>query len=166
MFSLRLAVTPGAVRCVCSRTWRFAVCLTVVLTVASPAAQSTPGSAADGPSASDGQDHNVAVLKLAQPQLTLMDRANRESRAFAQQRLGSRDSLKNGAILGTVIGAAAFGVFAAALCNAYQEEDGASCLPDTLRFAAIGGAIGAGTGLAIDAVRSDRGVTVRLTVRF
>jgi hypothetical protein len=44
-----------------------------------------------------------------------------------------------------------FGAFAAALCNTYQEEGGASCLPDTFRFAAIGGAIGAGAGLAIDA---------------
>jgi hypothetical protein len=140
--------------------------LTVVLTVASPAAQSTPGSAANTSTVPVGQDHDVAVLKLPQSQLTPWDRANRENRTFAQQGVGSRDSLKNGAILGTVIGAAAFGVFAAALCNAYQEEDGASCLPDTLRFAAIGGAIGAGAGLAIDAVRSDRGVTVRLTVRF
>ena len=32
-------------------------------------------------------------------------------------------------------------MLAAALCHAYQEEGGASCVPDTLRFAAIGGAI-------------------------
>ena len=59
-----------------------------------------------------------------------------------------------------------FGAFAAALCNTYQEEGGASCLPDTFRFAAIGGAIGAGAGLAIDAARSHRGVTVRIAIRF
>ena len=83
-----------------------------------------------------------------------------------QQRVRSRDSLRNGAIIGTVIGAAAAGAFASALCHAYQEEGGRTCVPGTLRFAAIGGAIGAGAGLAIDAARSQRGVTVRFAVRF
>jgi hypothetical protein len=83
-----------------------------------------------------------------------------------QQRVGARDSLRNGAVIGAVIGAAAFGAVAAILCHAYQEEGGPSCVPDTLRFAAIGGAVGAGAGLAIDAARTDRGVTVRLAIRF
>jgi len=91
---------------------------------------------------------------------------NQTSGTFGQQRVRQRDSLRNGAIIGTVIGAAAFGAFAAALCNAYQEEGVDSCLPDTLRFAAIGGAIGAGAGLAIDALRSHRSVTVRWAIRF
>ena len=86
--------------------------------------------------------------------------------APSQQRVGSRDSLRNGAIIGAVIGAAAFGTVAGILCHAYQEEGGPSCVPDTLRFAAIGGAIGTGAGLAIDAARTDRGVTVRLTISF
>lgn len=84
------------------------------------------------------------------------------------QRSASRDSLKNGGILGASIGAAAFGTLAAILCRAYQEEDGPSCVPDTLKFAAVGGAIGAGIGLAVDAVRTDGrpGVSWRITVRF
>lgn len=82
------------------------------------------------------------------------------------QRVRSRDPLKNGAIIGTVIGGAALGAFALGLCKAYQEEAGASCVPGTLRFVAIGGALGAGTGLAIDAARSQRGVTVRFAIRF
>lgn len=86
--------------------------------------------------------------------------------APAQQRVGSRDSLRNGAIIGAVIGAVAFGAFAATLCHAYQQKGGASCVPDTLRFAAIGGAIGTAAGLAIDAARTDRGVTVRLAISF
>jgi hypothetical protein len=81
-------------------------------------------------------------------------------------RVGSRDSLRNGAIIGAVIGAVAFGAFAATLCHAYQDNGRASCVPDTLRFAAIGGAIDTGAGLAIDAARSHRGVTVRLAIRF
>jgi hypothetical protein len=83
-----------------------------------------------------------------------------------QQRARSRDPLRNGAIIGTVIGGVALGAFALTLCKAYQEEGGGSCLPGTLRFVAIGGALGAGTGLAIDAARSQRGVTVRFAIRF
>jgi hypothetical protein len=86
--------------------------------------------------------------------------------APTHRRVGSRDSLRNGAVIGAVIGAVAGGAFAAILCNAYQEKGGASCVPDTLRFAAIGGAIGTGAGLAIDAARTDRGLTVRLAISF
>ena len=82
------------------------------------------------------------------------------------QRVGSRDSLKNGAIIGAVIGAVGFGALAGVLCHAYQEKDGPSCVPDVLRFTVIGGAIGAGAGLAIDAARSQRGVSVRVAIRF
>jgi hypothetical protein len=83
-----------------------------------------------------------------------------------QQRVGSRDSLRNGAIIGAVIGAVASAAFAATLCNAYRETGGPSCVPDTLRFAVIGGAIGAGAGLAVDAARTDRGVSVRVAISF
>jgi hypothetical protein len=86
--------------------------------------------------------------------------------APTQPRVRSRDSLRNGAIIGAVIGAVAFGGLAATLCKAYQEKGGATCVPDTVRFAAIGGAIGTGAGLAIDAARSDRRVTVRLAISF
>lgn len=86
--------------------------------------------------------------------------------APTQPGVGARDSLRNGAIIGAVIGAVAVGAFAATLCHAYQERGGASCVPDTLRFAAIGGAIGTGAGLALDAARTDRGVTVRLAISF
>jgi hypothetical protein len=87
--------------------------------------------------------------------------------AQATQRVGPRDSLRNGAIIGAVVGALAFGGFAAVLCHAYQEEGGASCVTDTLRFAAIGAGIGAGAGLAIDAARARHpGVTVQLAIGF
>jgi hypothetical protein len=84
------------------------------------------------------------------------------------QQGASRDSLKNGVIVGATIGAAALGTLAAVLCRAYQEEGGPSCVPDTLRFAAIGGALGSGIGLAVDAVRTDArpGVSVRIAIKF
>jgi hypothetical protein len=63
------------------------------------------------------------------------------------------------------VGAAALGAFAATLCHVYREGGGPSCVPDALRFAAIGGAIGLGAGIAIDGARSSSPM-VRVTVAF
>lgn len=81
------------------------------------------------------------------------------------QRAASRDSVRNGAVIGALIGAAAFGTLAATLCHVYREPGGPSCVPDAIRFAAIGGAIGLGAGIAIDVARSP-GPMVRVTVAF
>ena len=89
-------------------------------------------------------------------------------------RASTRDSLKNGGIVGAIAGAVTLGAVAAVICNLYQEEGGASCLPDTLRGVAIGTAIGAGVGVAVDAVRHrhsaavprDTAVTVRIAIKF
>jgi hypothetical protein len=79
----------------------------------------------------------------------------------------SRDTLKNGAIIGAVVGAVSVGALGALICNLYQEEGGPSCLSDTLRVAAIGAAIGGGAGVAVDAALSrNAGVTVRVGVTF
>ena len=87
--------------------------------------------------------------------------------AQAAQRGSSRDTLKNGAIIGALVGAVSLGVFGAIICNLEQEEGGASCLPDTLRVAAIGAAIGIGAGVAVDAALTRRaGVVVHIGVKF
>jgi hypothetical protein len=79
----------------------------------------------------------------------------------------SRDTLKNGAIIGAIVGAVGLGALGAFICHLYQEEGGASCLPDTLRGAAIGAAIGTGAGVAVDAALTrNAGVTVRIGVKF
>jgi hypothetical protein len=70
------------------------------------------------------------------------------------QRAASRDSLRNGALIGAAVGAAALGGLAATICHVQREKGGPSCVPDSLRFAAIGGAIGLGAGIAIDVARS------------
>lgn len=104
------------------------------------------------------------VVKV--PDLSLVAEG-RMGRAQPAQRGSSRDSVRNGTIIGAVVGAVALGGFGALLCKLYQEEGGASCLPDTLRVAAIGAAIGAGAGLAIDAALTRRGgVRVGVGVRF
>lgn len=85
-----------------------------------------------------------------------------------------RDSLKNGGIVGAIVGALTLGAVAAVICKVYQEEGGASCWPDTLRGAGIGAAIGAGAGVAVDAVLPRHAVafprhsavTVRIAIRF
>lgn len=83
------------------------------------------------------------------------------------QRISSRDTLKNGAIVGAVAGALGAGAFGALICHLYQEDGGASCWPDALRVAAIGAAIGTGTGLAVDAALTRQpGVAVRVRVAF
>jgi hypothetical protein len=83
------------------------------------------------------------------------------------QRRLSRDSLRNGAIIGAVVGAVGLGALGAFICNLHQEEGGASCLPDTLRGAAIGAAIGTGAGVAVDAALTlHGGVTLRIGVKF
>ena len=169
------------------RSWLIALCLTANLTAAAPAAaQSASGSTAITTPLSIVHDHDNAVLNPGDPDFVVGDLPTRlrlpvftdtywpphwfagnvRSDTVGLQSIGARDSLRNGAIIGTVIGAAAFGALAAVLCNAYQAKGDDSCLPDTLRFAAIGGAIGAGAGLAIDAARSHRGVTVRIAIRF
>ena len=85
----------------------------------------------------------------------------------APQPRPSHDSLKNGVIIGAVVGAGALGALGAFYCHLYQEEGGPSCRSDTLRAAAIGAAIGTGTGLVLDAAfERHAGVTVRMRVRF
>jgi hypothetical protein len=81
------------------------------------------------------------------------------------QPAASRDSLRNGAVIGAVIGAAALGAFAATLCHVHRERGGASCAPDAIQFAAIGGAIGLGAGIVIDVARNSSPM-VRLTLAF
>ena len=89
-------------------------------------------------------------------------------------RASTRDSLKNGGIVGAIVGAVTFGAVAAVICNLYQEEGGPSCLGDTMRGVLVGAAIGTGVGVTVDAVlprhnaASQRhpAVTVRIAIRF
>ena len=75
-----------------------------------------------------------------------------------------RDSLANGTLIGAAIGAAAAGVLGGLLCKAFQEPSDPSCVGDSFRIAAVGAAIGAGAGVAIDAALTRQG-GVRVSVR-
>jgi hypothetical protein len=63
-----------------------------------------------------------------------------------------RDSLKNGAIMGAVVGAGALGGFGLWLCEMLKEPGNPSCWPGTLVVAGIGAGIGAAAGAGIDAL--------------
>jgi hypothetical protein len=113
----------------------------------------------------------AASERIAPPVVELdgLSLSVRDSTRGAHMTQGARprDSLKNGTIIGAVVGAIALGAFGAVLCNALQEPEDPSCLPDTLRIAALGAAIGAGAGLAIDAALTrHNGVTVSIAIGF
>lgn len=85
--------------------------------------------------------------------------------ASAQSR--KRDSLKNGAVIGAVIGAATLGTIGGVFCNLLHEPGTRGCFSDTLRVAAIGAGIGLGAGVAVDAAFARRhGVALRVRIRF
>jgi hypothetical protein len=114
-----------------------------------------------------------AVVWLAtQPRLSafavrLPGRGPANAGHYHAQAGSSRDSLKNGVILGAIVGAAALGAFGGLICKAQQEPEGPSCVPDTLRIAAVGAAVGVGAGLAIDAALTRRGgVALSFGLRF
>jgi hypothetical protein len=70
-------------------------------------------------------------------------------RDMMQQR---RDSVKNGAIIGAVIGGAGMGIFTTYLCNALQEPGDPSCWRGVLTISALFAGIGAAAGAGIDAL--------------
>jgi hypothetical protein len=109
----------------------------------------------------------VDVNRLSGPPRSPGARDPRERKDRLTQSGSARDSLKNGTIIGAAVGAIALGAFGAFLCNALQEPGDPSCLTGTLRIAALGAAIGAGAGLAVDAARSrGPGVTLSTKLRF
>jgi len=137
--------------------WIFGLCVALTCTAATRASAQGIGRFSALPTGV----HALLPSSVPRPLNHVTDDA-----ALTSARGAPRDSLTNGAVMGVIVGAAAFGGFAATLCHAYREEGGASCVSDTLRFAAIGGGIGIGAGLAIDAARSNHGFKVSLLVKF
>lgn len=71
--------------------------------------------------------------------------------AVAQR--GDKDSLKNGAIIGGVVGAAAMGGFIYTLCRAMDDTGGqTNCGGPALIWGGIAGAAGAAVGAGVDAL--------------
>ena len=70
-------------------------------------------------------------------------------------------------MVGAIAGAVGAGALGGLICRLYQEKGGPSCWPDAQRGVAIGAAIGAGAGIAVDAALTRHpGIGVRVGIRF
>ena len=89
----------------------------------------------------------------APPRLVISEKAVADALAKEQPVMRERrDSLKNGALIGAVIGGIALGGFVGWLCNVLQEPSDPSCLPPSLVYTGVGAGIGAAAGAGIDAL--------------
>jgi hypothetical protein len=87
------------------------------------------------------------------PRLIISEKAVADALAAEQPSIrDDRDSLKNGALIGAIVGGAALGGFVGWLCNMLQEPSDPSCLPPSLLYTGVGAGIGAAAGVGIDAL--------------
>ena len=87
--------------------------------------------------------------------LIISEKAVAEALAAEQPAMRERrDSVKNGALIGAVIGGIALGGFVGWLCNVLQEPSDPSCLGPSLLYTGVGAGIGAASGAGIDALLS------------
>lgn len=94
--------------------------------------------------------HNSSA---APPRLIISEKALADALADEQPGMREdRDSIKNGALIGAIIGGIAFGGFVGWLCNALQEPSDPSCLGPSLVYTGVGAGIGAAAGAGIDAL--------------
>ena len=95
--------------------------------------------------------HNSSTA--APPRLIISEKAVADALAAEQPAVREdRDSLKNGALIGAIVGGIALGGFVGWLCNMLQEPSDPSCLPPSLLYTGVGAGIGAAAGLGIDAL--------------
>ena len=89
--------------------------------------------------------------------------------AFADARrdmMQQRDSVKNGAIIGAVIGGAGMAIFTTYLCNALKEPGDPSCWRGVLTISALFAGIGAAAGAGVDALVARQTPLPLIRVRF
>ena len=107
------------------------------------------------PIAASAQHHSTTG---APPRLIISEKAVAAALAAEQPAMReSRDSVKNGALIGAVIGGIALGGFVGWLCNMLQEPSDPSCLPPAMLYTGIGAGIGAAGGAGIDLLFSRSG---------
>ena len=102
------------------------------------------------PIAASAQHNN---LTGPTPRLIISDKAVADAlKAEQPSKREDRDSVKNGALIGAIIGGIAMGGFVGWLCNALKEPGDPSCLGGTLVWTGIGAGAGAAAGAGIDAL--------------
>ena len=77
----------------------------------------------------------------------------------------TRDSIKNGAIIGAIVGGIVTGAGIGLLCHAFNDTDEPQCWKATLLWGGIGAAGGAAAGAGVDALFWKR-TTITASVRF
>jgi hypothetical protein len=106
------------------------------------------------PASAAAQERAGLMLPTARQLARALDAETIPARArFAQAQPVRNDSLKNGALIGAIIGAAALGAFAWFLVS---TDEACGCKADILRGAALGAGIGAGIGVGVDALLDRR----------
>jgi hypothetical protein len=92
----------------------------------------------------------------APPRLIISERAIseglRSARPSPPPAQSRDDSIKNGALIGAIVGGIALGGFVGWLCNMLQEPSDPSCLPPSLLYTGVGAGIGAAAGAGLDAL--------------
>jgi hypothetical protein len=89
----------------------------------------------------------------APPRLIISEKAVADVLANEQAPMRERrDSVKNGAVIGAIVGGIALGGFVGWLCHMLQEPSDPSCVPPSLLYTGIGAGIGAAAGAGIDAM--------------
>lgn len=81
-----------------------------------------------------------------------LDRTPTPMASEATQTQGQRDSLKNGAVIGAIVGAAVMGTGVGLLCKALQEPTDPSCWGSAGIGALYGAGIGVAAGVGLDAL--------------
>jgi hypothetical protein len=79
---------------------------------------------------------------------------------------GTRDSLKNGAVIGAVLGGLGAALFGTYLCHAVGEEGDPPCWRGILVIGALGAGAGAAAGAGVDAMLFRSGPRLVVRVRF
>lgn len=86
------------------------------------------------------------------PRLIISEKAVADALVTTQPQNNNRDSVKNGAIIGAVVGAALMGGFVTFLCNALKEPGDPPCWKSSGLAIAMGAGAGALGGAGIDAL--------------
>jgi hypothetical protein len=106
------------------------------------------------PTAAEPRSTDEPGRKLIVSQRAVVDALERtptSAASIAAQTQGQRDSLKNGALVGAVVGALAMGTGVGLLCKALQEPTDPSCW-GSVGVALYGAGIGVAAGVGLDAL--------------
>ena len=121
------------------------------------------------------QERGVSMFEEIRPYLQLENPPPDALHGAIQSAGMPRDSLRNGAVIGALVGGIGTFAFGMYLCRAIREEGDPPCLKPALVLAGVGAGAGAAAGAGIDALSMRHSVaaaprrrlaTLRVSVRF